>query len=271
MVENDNRGSANNHMRDAPVLFAKAITKSFTIRVNGRATPTRVLTGISFELRRGEVVTFFGANGAGKTTLIRILAGVEPCDSGDVILRTTSTTPFAEIAWVPQASDLFPWKTVAENVEFGLSARQVPKPLRAACVEEQLRALGLTEHESKRPHELSGGMRQRCAIARALAVRPTVLLLDEPFASLDYVVKRELQTLLLNIQHAQQLTIALVTHDPDDAVYLSSRILVLSKDKGQSIAEIPINLPYPRTRDLRFTEQFRSYVEELESYDCKNN
>jgi NitT/TauT family transport system ATP-binding protein len=216
-----------------------------------RGAQRLVLDGVSFEVGEGEFVSIMGRSGVGKTTLLRIMAGLhEP--SGDSVIRFGGEAvagPPEDVSLVFQdyTSSLLPWRSVARNVELPLEGR-LSKADRQVRVAEALEMVGLTDRSDAQPFELSGGMQQRVQLARALASRPAALLMDEPFGALDALTKAELEDQLLEIFAATGTTVVLVTHDIEEAVYVSDRVLVLDGTPAQIVAEIPVESPRPRTQ-----------------------
>lgn len=228
-----------------------------------------VLNDISFVVEQGEFVSIVGPSGCGKTTLLRTLSGLLKPTAGTVSLNGTPIDGVPKgLAMVFQdyRGSLFPWRKVGANVEFPLLG-VVSKEERAKRVSESLAAVGLQDATGRYPWQLSGGMQQRVAIARALAMQPQLLLMDEPFASVDAQTRSELEDLLLRVRDQFDMTILFVTHDVDESVYLSSRVLALSKAPTVVTASIPIPLPTPRDQigsreDPRFV-QLRGEVARL--------
>lgn len=228
-----------------------------------------VLNGISFVVEQGEFVSIVGPSGCGKTTLLRTLSGLLKPTAGTVSLNGTPIDGVPKgLAMVFQdyRGSLFPWRKVGANVEFPLIG-VVSKEERAKRVSESLAAVGLQDAAGRYPWQLSGGMQQRVAIARALAMQPQLLLMDEPFASVDAQTRSELEDLLLRVRDQFDMTILFVTHDVDESVYLSSRVLALSKAPTVVTASTPIPLPTPRDQigsreDSRFV-QLRGEVARL--------
>src|ERR1051326_1004278 len=247
---------------DPPFVSVRNLSKTFSAsRNNGKTKPQVLFANFSFSQSAGEFVTLFGPNGCGKSTLVKILAGLESFDSGEVLINAKPVTKSdAAIAVVPQGCDLFDWKTLRENVEFGLKARGLTITDRREKAQEYIDLVKLNGHEDKFPHQLSGGMRQRCAIARALAVEPDFILMDEPFAALDVTVRSELHELLLGIWETKQLTVCFVTHDPEEALLLSSRVLVLGGNPTIVAKDVLIMLPRPRRLDMRFENRFHEHL-----------
>jgi NitT/TauT family transport system ATP-binding protein len=234
--------------------------------------PTPVLSSIDFEVQAGEFVAFVGASGAGKTTLLKIIAGLLEPTAGRVQLQgRTITCPPREMVYLSQqySKSLLPWRTVIKNVEFPLEHRAgISRAERRERAQEALRGVGLAEAANRYPWQLSGGMQQRVTIARALAARPSVLLLDEAFSSVDALTRMELQDLVLDTWQRHALTILLVTHDIDEAIYLSDRVAVLSRCSPSRIVEtLATRLSRPRAQiatraDPRFLE-LRNHLYEL--------
>ncbi len=205
----------------------------------------RVLGRVDMALQQGEVVSLVGASGCGKSTLLRIVAGLERDFLGEVRLDgTVLDGRSADIGYIFQEPRLFPWLSVADNVAFGADPRQ-PDPER---VSELLAEVGLVGLENALPKQLSGGQAQRAAIARGLYTRPRVLLLDEPFSAVDAFTRMKQQDLLTRIAQHHGITVLLVTHDIEEAVYLSDRVLVLDANPGTEREEIPVPLSRPRNR-----------------------
>ena len=205
------------------------------------------LCDIDLEIRDGEFVSLLGPSGCGKSTLLRIVAGLIPATSGRISVDDKVVTgPGPERAVVFQDYALFPWMTVRDNVEFGLESRDVPRAERRAKSTELLSVIGLTEFGDRYPHHLSGGMKQRVSIARALAVDPSLLLMDEPFGALDAQTRRTLQDELLRIWSAYRKTVLFVTHSIEEAIYLSDRIVVMTARPGRIKAVIDVREPRPR-------------------------
>ena len=209
----------------------------------------RVLEGITFGVDRHELLCVVGQSGCGKTTLLRIMAGLLRADAGAVLIDGEPiTSPSEKIAMVFQHFGLLPWRTVRANIEYGLRNRDVRDPER---VDRMIETIGLRGAESRFPHQLSGGMQQRVGLARALAVQPEVLLMDEPFGALDAITREQLQEELLGIwERDTDITGVFITHDVDEAILLGDRILVLAAGGASQIIDVP--LPRPRTaQDVR--------------------
>jgi NitT/TauT family transport system ATP-binding protein len=211
-------------------------------------TARPAMADLSFEVGEREFVCILGSSGCGKTTMLRTLAGLEPPTAGKVLLRDTLVTgPPREMAFVFQdySRSLFPWMTVEKNVSFPLSHKGMGKKEARDATEEALEAVGLGGKGKSYPWQMSGGMQQRVAIARALAYRPKILLMDEPFASVDAQTRAELEDLLLSIWGRYETTVLFVTHDIDEAVYLADRVLVLRAPAHVGLT-VEVDLPRPR-------------------------
>jgi ABC-type nitrate/sulfonate/bicarbonate transport system ATPase subunit len=222
------------------------------IRVKGLAKrygSLEVFNGIDFEVGEREIVAIVGPSGCGKTTLLRCIDGLLPHDAGEIwVGRQRIEQPIAGVAMVFQHFGLFPWKTVSENVAYGLRMAGAPKAEIERKVPEFIKLVGLTGFENAFPYQMSGGMQQRCGLARALAVEPNVLLMDEPFAAVDAQTREILQFELLRIWETRPTAMIFVTHSIEEAVLLGHRVIVL-KGRPSSIHEtVVIDLPHPRTR-----------------------
>jgi NitT/TauT family transport system ATP-binding protein len=230
------------------------------IRVHGlgkRFGSLEVFRNISFDVGAREVVAVVGPSGCGKTTLLRCIDGLIPHDSGEILVgKQRVVEPIAGVAMVFQHFGLFPWKTVAENVAYGLRISGAPRAVIDRKVPEYIKLVGLAGFEKTYPYQLSGGMQQRCGLARALAVEPNVLLMDEPFAAVDAQTREILQFELLRIWQERPTAMIFVTHSIEEAVLLGHRVIVL-KGKPSGIHEIiPIDLPEPRTRETFRLQRF---------------
>ncbi len=209
-----------------------------------------VLDGIDFNVDKGEMICILGRSGCGKSTLLKILAGFLSPTSGEILLNGKPVAdPAPDRCVVFQEDTLFPWLTVKENIAFGLKGRTRNKKAFDEEVERFLSLVGLSEFRNYLPREISGGMKQRVALARVLILKPEVLLMDEPFASLDAQTREEMQNFLLSLWENLSHTIIFVTHDVTEAVTLADRILVMSKDPGRIREEIRVDLPRPRKRE----------------------
>jgi NitT/TauT family transport system ATP-binding protein len=219
--------------------------------------PARALGPVSLSIAENEIVCVVGASGCGKTTLLNIVAGLDAPTRGTVEVDGKAVTgPSPDRGVIFQQYALFPWMTVRKNVEFGPSLRRVSTSERQRIAAHYISLVGLDHAADQLPKELSGGMKQRCAIARAYAARPRVLLMDEPFGALDALTKTTLQDQLLEAWRAEPRTIFFITHDVDEAVYLANRVVVMSARPGRIATVIDIGLPHPRTFGLRTRPEF---------------
>lgn len=226
----------------------------------------RVLEDLSFEINKGEIISLLGKSGCGKSTLLNIVGGFIPASSGEVFIDGHKVIgPQRKCIMLFQHNNLLPWRSVLKNVELGLEREQLSKAEKDARVMDAIRLVDLEKHLHQFPRELSGGMQQRVAIARALAIQPDVILMDEPFAALDTFNRYLLQDELLRIQEQAKTTIMLVTHDIDEAVYLSDRILMMSSFPGTIYKELKIDMSKPRDRaDSNFNYYRKLILEEFE-------
>lgn len=212
------------------------------------------LDDVSFEIADREFCTIIGHSGCGKTTMLNLLAGFEQPTAGQVLVNGTAVGPPTwERSMVFQDYALFPWLTVEQNISFGLEMKKVPLEARIEVIAQQIRLVGLQGFEKRYPHQLSGGMKQRVSIARALSVDPQVLLMDEPFAALDAqnrsIMQVEMGRLLAQADAALRKTMVLVTHSIEEAILLSDHVVVLSSRPGRVKEEVAVNLPRPRSED----------------------
>jgi len=220
-------------------------------------TPTRALQPIDMIIGDNDFVTILGPSGCGKSTLLRMVAGLDTPSTGRILLDGHAVTrPGAERGMVFQSYTLFPWLTIAENVAFGLREKGVPQRERMDIVRQWLERVGLTSFANHYPKQLSGGMQQRTAIARALANDPAILLLDEPFGALDNQTRALMQELLLGIWERERKTVLFVTHDIEEAIFLASRVVVMSARPGRIKADIRIDLAYPRHYTVKTSPDF---------------
>jgi NitT/TauT family transport system ATP-binding protein len=232
------------------------------IRVQGLAKrygALEVFRGVDFEVGEREIVAIVGPSGCGKTTLLRCVDGLIPADQGEIRVNGEHvTSPIAGVAMVFQHFGLFPWKTVSDNVAYGLRMAGVPKAEIARRVPAFISLVGLAGFEKAYPYQMSGGMQQRCGLARALAVEPTVLLMDEPFAAVDAQTREILQFELLRIWESRPTTMLFVTHSIEEAVLMGDRVFVLKGRPSRIEETVAIDLPRPRSRatlrEPRFAE-----------------
>ncbi|MEV7236419.1 ABC transporter ATP-binding protein [Streptomyces sp. NPDC051020] len=215
------------------------------------------LDHVSLTIEDGEFVTVVGPSGCGKSTMLNIAAGLLEAAGGTVTVDDQPVNgPSPERGVIFQQYALFPWMTVTENVEFGLKVAGVDKRERRATALRMIDMVGLTDFADALPKTLSGGMKQRCAIARAYAVNPKVLLMDEPFGALDALTRIRLQDSLLETWSRDRRTVMFITHDVDEAVYLAGRVVVMAARPGRIHQIIPVDLPYPRTEEMRLSAEF---------------
>ena len=225
-----------------------------------------VLDNVSFGVGIEEFVCLVGPSGCGKSTLLRMIGGLEKADSGEILFHGEPvTSPSPKISMVFQLFGLLPWKTALENVEVPLEVLGIKKDDRAHTAIEYLKLVGLEGFENTYPHDLSGGMKQRVGIARALALKPEVLLMDEPFSSLDEITAKTLRELVLNIWHNPALptnTFIMVSHNVEEAVFMADRVIVMSSRPGKVVGQVKVEIPRPRIAHLREHIYF-NFVDEV--------
>ncbi|HEY6547537.1 MAG TPA: ABC transporter ATP-binding protein [Vicinamibacteria bacterium] len=241
------------------VLELKNVSKAFTTP-DGREF--HAIKDVDFAVKdeegRGEFRVFLGPSGCGKSTILNIVAGLFEPTSGQALLRGKPISgPGPDRGMVFQSYSSYPWLTVVENVAFGLMLRGVPKDEREQVARAWVKRVGLAGSEKKYPNQLSGGMRQRVAIARTLAVKPQIILMDEPFGALDVQTRLGMQNLINELWEEIEGTILFVTHDIAEAVYLADKIHILSAGPGRIVEEVEVDLPLHRTEDLKRTARFR--------------
>jgi NitT/TauT family transport system ATP-binding protein len=242
-------------------LVIQDLCQSFT-RDDGSAL--MAIENLNLTVRDKEFVCILGPSGCGKTTLLRMIAGLDVAGSGTILLDGEQITgPNPKVGIVFQEYSLFPWRNVLDNVAFGLEMRGIGRDERSRLAEQYLDLVGLTQFARSYPSELSGGMRQRVAVARALALDPVVLLMDEPFGALDAQTRNMLQHELLGIWEKTKKTVLFITHSVDEAVFLADRIVVLTPRPGRVCETIPLELPRPRDRTSVEFAKFRRYVLDL--------
>ena len=216
------------------------------------------LKDVTLELGESEFVTVVGPSGCGKSTMMNLLAGLdEPTEGTAVVDGEIVRGPSPERGVIFQQYALFPWLTVRENVEFGLkSDKSLSRAKRREIADHFIEMVGLTQFADALPKTLSGGMKQRCAIARAYAVNPAILLMDEPFGALDALTRVQLQSQLLDAWSQDKRTVMFITHDVDEAVFLANRVVVMAARPGRIYDIVPIDLPYPRDDEMRLSPEF---------------
>ena len=219
------------------------------------------LTSVSCEIKRGEFVSIIGPSGCGKSTFLRMIAGLITPTSGRLTIQgkppEEARRESQRVSFVFQEPNLLPWRTVSANIQLPLEFRRSSRLERQQAIERSLKLIGLTADDArKRPRNLSGGMRMRVSLARALVIQPDLLLLDEPFAALDDVLRQQLNEELARIWTEQQWTGLFVTHNVAEAAFLSQRVLVMSKRPGTIESDVTVPFPYPREQELRATPEF---------------
>ncbi len=248
-------------MEDAHILLeVQSVRQSFK-KADGNELV--VLDNVNLSLHRNEIVGLLGKSGSGKSTLLRTIAGLIHPTSGKLVFTPRENNRKLDVAMVFQSFALFPWLTVLQNVELGLEAQGVPAKETRRRALDAIDLIGLDGYESAYPRELSGGMKQRVGFARALVVRPDILLMDEPFSALDVLTAETLRTDLLDLWIQKKMplqSVLMVTHNIEEAVLLSDRILIFSSNPGRIAAEIRVTLPHPRNR---LSKEFRRIVEEI--------
>ncbi|HST30371.1 MAG TPA: ABC transporter ATP-binding protein [Chthoniobacterales bacterium] len=244
---------------EAASLVARDVKKSFPAPDNPLSR-RQVLDGISFSLAAGELVSLVGPSGCGKSTLLRLIAGLDSTDEGDLLVGSDRiSAPNAERGLVFQDPNLFPWLTVRRNIQVGLVARGVLREKKQE-VDQFMRLVGLETFANVYPHHLSGGMAQRAALARALINHPKVLLLDEPLGALDAFTRMRMQDEVLRLWQTRRTTMLLVTHDIDEAIYMSDRIMIMTPRPGRIERTIEVGLNRPRQRDSADFLRLRSDI-----------
>jgi NitT/TauT family transport system ATP-binding protein len=240
--------------RSVPEISVEGVAKRYR-------SGTIALKDVSFTVQKGEFVTFLGPSGCGKSTVLRLVAGLGTVSEG--VVRVNGMTPGNAremMSFIFQDATLLPWRTVEQNVGLGLELEHAAREVRHKRVAEMLELVGLAAVANRYPRELSGGMKMRASIARALVSRPRILLLDEPFAALDEMSRDRLNEELLRLYSEQRWTVLFVTHSVAEAVFLSSRIIILATHPGRVASEMQIDLPWPRTRETRESLAFEEQV-----------
>ncbi len=221
------------------------------------------LDGVSFTVNRGEFVSLLGPSGCGKSTLLKIVSGLLKASSGTVEITEKENRKTPPFGFVFQDSVLLPWRTAIENALFPFEIMGNKEKADESNVRNLFELAKLVGFENSYPRQLSGGMRQRVAIVRALSYNPPILLMDEPFGSLDAITRDNLNNVLLEIWESTRKTVIFVTHSISEAVYLSDRIIVMGTKPGRVVADMKVELPRPRNEDSKLTPEFYSYVKEL--------
>lgn len=244
------------------MIEVQGVTKVFLPK--RRSAPTTVaVEDVSLVIRDGEFVSVVGASGCGKTTLLQMVAGFEQPTSGEIRLNGYRIQgPSRERAVVFQQPTLYPWLTVRKNVALGLTLRK-RTAVDWQMVDDFVRRVGLEQFTKHHPHQLSGGMQQRVSIARALVTHPDILLMDEPFGALDAQTRNEMQEFLLDLWQSLRSTVLFITHDVEEAILLSDRVVVMSPRPGRILRDIPIEIPRPRVWDVLLSNEFLDYKREI--------
>src|ERR1700757_4171101 len=233
------------------------ISKRFTLRIDGAVHTVQALSRVSFTVRDGEIVALIGPSGCGKTTALRVAMGLDGATGGRVTVDGREVKGCGhDRGMVFQHAELLPWLSARQNVMFGLEMKGVRGEQLRDTAEKYLELVGLAASANRRPHQLSGGMKQRVGIARALAIDPSVLLMDEPFGALDAQTRESLQAELLDIQTRTGKTVIFVTHDLDEAVLIADRIIVMKGGRVHEIMTVPIGRPRPDLGVVRGTAEF---------------
>jgi NitT/TauT family transport system ATP-binding protein len=219
----------------------------------------RILRDIDLNVEQGEVVSVIGPSGCGKTTLLNVIAGLAPTWTGRAsTLGGPITGPGPDRTVVFQEDAVFPWMTVRKNVGYALALRKTARDEANAVINEMIELVGLAGKENLYPRQLSGGQRKRVDLARALAARPSVLLMDEPYAALDQMTKQRLQQEFLNAVQRENMTSVFVTHDLEESIFVADRIVIMAADPGRIVEVVPVPFPHPRLPDLRMAEKFQA-------------
>ncbi len=243
-------------------ISINGINKTFK-NLNQSEEDVVALNGFTLDIEPGSFISLIGPSGCGKSTLLRLIGGLDKADSGEIFIDDEKITkPGSDRGFAFQGSNLFPWLTVEKNIEFGLKARHIYKE-KKDDVKEYIKLVGLEGFEKSYPHQLSGGMCQRASLARALVGHPKVLLLDEPLGALDAFTRMNLQDEILNIWKEHNMTMIMVTHDVDEAIYMSDKVVVMSARPSKVEAVVDIELPRPRARAQDTFQQYRAKILEL--------
>ena len=241
-------------------ILVQGVSKNFKGRRKGEPE-NEVLKGVDFEVEEGQFVSLLGPSGCGKTTTLTIIAGFQKATAGVIKVNGEEVTkPGPDRAFMFQNYALFPWLRVGENIEYPMRKTSIPRQERRKKVKELLEMAQLTEYEHYYIHEISGGMKQRVALLRALACEPKVLLMDEPLGAVDFQMRQLLQVQLENILGKKKTTSLMVTHDVDESIYLSDRVIVMSRNHGRILEDVTVDLPRPRDRTA---PEYHAYVDHL--------
>ncbi|GGE95002.1 ABC transporter ATP-binding protein [Mycetocola zhadangensis] len=244
---------ASTEAADAARISVQGVTKTYNLA----GKEFFALDNVSLDVADNEFITVVGPSGCGKSTLMNVLAGLDKPTSGQAVVDGKVVSgPGPERGVIFQQYALFPWLTVRKNVEFGLKTAGLGAKERREKAEHFIEMVGLSQFADALPKMLSGGMKQRCAIARAYAVDPTILLMDEPFGALDALTRVKLQEQLLDTWSQEKRTVVFITHDVDEAVYLANRVVVMAARPGRIFDIIDVDLPYPRTEEMRLSPEF---------------
>ena len=240
--------------------------KNVSVRFGSKGRMTEAASRVSLEVKPGEFVSIIGPSGCGKSTLLNIVAGFIKPSEGEALLDGQAIGgPGADRGVVFQQYSLFPWMTVRKNVEFGLKMKGLGQSQRETAARSLLGMAGLLAFENHYPDQLSGGMKQRVGIVRALATSPQVMLMDEPFGALDSQTRTVMQEILTNMWQQLQLSVLFITHDIEEAIFLSEKVYVMTARPGRIKAEIPIPLPRPRTPEMTASPTFQALVRQLKA------
>jgi NitT/TauT family transport system ATP-binding protein len=242
------------HAPTVPEIELRAVCKRFR-------NAAVAIEGISLSVERGEFVTFLGPSGCGKSTLLKLVSGLSPVSSGAV--RVNGMTPEdarSQVSFIFQDATLLPWRTVEHNVGLGMELERAARTARNARVAQMLELVSLTHVAKRYPRQLSGGMKMRVSIARALVSRPRILLMDEPFAALDEMSRDRLNEELLRLYNEHKWTVLFVTHSVAEAIFLSTRVVILAAHPGRVAHQIQVDLPWPRTAATRESKAFEEQV-----------
>lgn len=241
-------------MNAAPILEVSQLSKTFTTNTGAQ---TVALQATDLTVAENDFITILGPSGCGKSTLLRMVAGLDTPSSGSIKLDGQPINgPGADRGMVFQSYTLFPWLTILQNVCFGLREKGLPLAQQREIAQQFIKKVGLTGFENHFPKQLSGGMQQRTALARALANNPRILLMDEPFGALDHQTRELMQELLQGIWEAEQKTVLFVTHDIDEAIFMGNRVVVMSARPGRIKCDISVPLPHPRSYSVKTTPVF---------------